>query len=151
VQQPHPPVWLGGRAPGALRRAAELGDGWIGAGRASTAEFRQQTAEVRGYLERSGRSLATFSIAKRVYLAIDRDLARARRRLQQSLATIYGNDVAAEDIALIGDVEQVTEGLDEVRAAGAELVVLNPLFDELDHLEILARDVLPALGVRRPT
>ena len=30
VQQPHPPVIVGGESPPALRRAARVGDGWIG-------------------------------------------------------------------------------------------------------------------------
>ena len=29
VQQPHPPIWVGGHGRRALRRAAELGDGWL--------------------------------------------------------------------------------------------------------------------------
>jgi len=30
VQRPHPPIWIGGNSRRALRRAAELGDGWDG-------------------------------------------------------------------------------------------------------------------------
>ena len=29
VQQPRPPMWVGGSSPAALRRAAERGDGWL--------------------------------------------------------------------------------------------------------------------------
>jgi probable F420-dependent oxidoreductase len=29
AQQPHPPIWVGGNSRGAIRRAVELGDGWV--------------------------------------------------------------------------------------------------------------------------
>jgi probable F420-dependent oxidoreductase len=43
VQKPHPPIWVGGESPAALRRTAELGDAWYPIG--SNPEFPLNTAE----------------------------------------------------------------------------------------------------------
>ena len=43
VQKPHPPIWVGGESPPALRRAAQLGDGWYPIG--SNPRFPLQTVE----------------------------------------------------------------------------------------------------------
>lgn len=42
LQKPHPPLWFGAHHPNALRRAVELGDGFMGAGSASTAQFAEE-------------------------------------------------------------------------------------------------------------
>ena len=41
VQRPHIPLWIGGASPGALRRAARMGDGWHPSG-VSPEEYRQK-------------------------------------------------------------------------------------------------------------
>jgi probable F420-dependent oxidoreductase len=145
VQKPHPPVWFGARRSRALRRAVALGDGWIGAGSSSTAEFREQVRELRAYLAEAKRDPSAFPIAKRVYLAVDRDKARALGRLREWFGSYYGNAALAERVAVVGDREEVIEALSEVRAAGAELLLLNPVFDELDHLELLAGEIVRSM------
>src|SRR5690242_15622595 len=73
VQRPGPPVWFGaGREP-ALRRAARLGDGWIGSGSSAVADFATQADTVRRALADEGRDAARFAIAKRVYVAVEED------------------------------------------------------------------------------
>ncbi|MBI4607764.1 MAG: LLM class flavin-dependent oxidoreductase [Candidatus Rokubacteria bacterium] len=146
VQKPHPALWFGARQPAALTRAVELGDGWIGAGSSSTAEFREQAAHVRASLAEAGRDPATFPIAKRVYLALDRDKGRALARLREWFGTFYGNPGLADRVAIVGDTDEVIAGLNEVRAAGAGLLLLNPVFDELRHLELLAGEVVPGVA-----
>lgn len=145
VQAPHPPLWFGARQPAALRRAAVLGDGFIGAGSCSTAEFRAQVGHLRAALADAGRDPAGFPVAKRVYLAIDRDVARARRRLREWFGWYYGNADLADRVAVAGDVPECVDRLAEVREAGARLLLLNPVFDETDAVEQYARDLMPAL------
>ncbi|HEV3225727.1 MAG TPA: LLM class F420-dependent oxidoreductase [Acidimicrobiales bacterium] len=49
VQQPHPPIHVGGESDGALRRAARFGQGWFG--------FNRQPEQVPEALERLDRAL----------------------------------------------------------------------------------------------
>ncbi len=145
VQTPHPPLWFGGHAPAALRRAVELGDGFIGAGSASTAAFAGQVSTLRAVLAETGRAPGSFPVGKRVYLALDRDRARAGKRLAEWFGAFYGRPALAEEVSVWGDADACVEGLRAVVDAGAGFLMLNPVFDELDQLERLAADVVARL------
>jgi probable F420-dependent oxidoreductase len=145
LQTPHPPLWFGGHHPLALRRAVELGDGFIGAGSASTATFAEQMKVLRALLAERGRDASAFPIGKRVYLAIDRDRARAGKRLAEWFGAFYGRPALAEEVSVWGDVDTCVEGLRAVAAAGAGFLMLNPVFDEAEQLERIAADLAPRL------
>jgi len=147
------PVWFGGQHPDALKRAALLSDGYMGAGPTTTSEFAEHVAQLRAALDESGRDPAEVPVSKRVYLALDDDADRAKRRLDEFFEERYPwmiqqNPDFVADICCWGSAEQVAEGLREVRDAGAEMIVLNPLWDFVDQYEHLAADVLPL--VRSP-
>lgn len=146
LQKPHPPVWFGARQPPALRRAVALGDGWMGAGSSTAAEFAEQVAQVRGFLAEAKRDPATFAIAKRVFLAVDSDKGRALGRLRQWFGAYYGNPAMADRVALVGGAQEVAQGLRDLRASGAGLLLLNPVYEAMDHLEALAAEVIPAVA-----
>jgi alkanesulfonate monooxygenase SsuD/methylene tetrahydromethanopterin reductase-like flavin-dependent oxidoreductase (luciferase family) len=147
-QKPHPPVWFGGSHPAALRRAARFGDGFFGAGSSTTAQFAEQVPIVREALEQSGRDSRDFPIAKRVYVAVDDDPTRATDRMAAALNRLYGyfgfKDLTA--VAVHGPPEACVRGLRDVMEAGAELILLNPLFEEREQMERLAAEVVPALS-----
>jgi probable F420-dependent oxidoreductase len=145
LQRPHPPIWFGARHPAALRRAVQLGDGFVGAGSASTAQFVDEVRQLGAILKEAGRDPATFPIGKRVYLALDRDRARAGKRLAEWFGAFYGRPELAEQVCVWGDLDECVAGLKAVVGAGARFLVLNPVFDELEHLERLAADVGPRL------
>jgi len=145
VQKPHPPIWFGGSAPAGMRRAARHGDGFMGAGSQTVAQFAGQVEVVREELSAHGRAPDTFRIGKRVYVHVDHDAARARRRLEDALARHYGGGEWSEYV-LAGPADACAEGIRAVADAGAELILLNPLLDDAQQLERLATEVIPPLG-----
>jgi probable F420-dependent oxidoreductase len=74
VQQPHPPILVGGESPAALRRAARLGDGWIG-----MTHTPESAAAIRATLTRLrrdfGRDQLPFSITVESPLIAKGDIA----------------------------------------------------------------------------
>jgi probable F420-dependent oxidoreductase len=146
VQTPHPPLWFGAHHPDALRRAVRHGDGFIGAGSASTEAFRAQVESLRRLLGEAKRDPGTFPIAKRVYLLVDADRARGMARLREWFGWYYGNAGLADKVALTGTAEECAAGLREVRAAGAETILLNFVGDELANAEMAAHQIVPRVG-----
>ncbi|MCH8107594.1 MAG: LLM class flavin-dependent oxidoreductase [Chloroflexi bacterium] len=145
VQKPHPPIWFGGGHPRALKRAVRHGDGWMGAGSSSTAQFREAVNHLQTFLEEAGRDPSSFPISKRVYIAIDDDEARAEKRLREWFGGRYNNAERASEVGVWGSVSHCIEQLAEVVAAGAGMLMINPVFDHMDHLELLSQEVAPNL------
>jgi probable F420-dependent oxidoreductase len=147
VQKPHPPLWIGAAAPTAVRRAVRLADGFFGAGSAPTAAFAEQVRVVRQALAESGRTASDFPIAKRVYIAVDENAGRARERMDGALERVYGRRVAGiEAAAVAGTPADCVREVREVAEAGAELILFTPLFDQAEHAERLAAEIIPQLG-----
>ena len=143
IQKPHPPIWLGARQPPALRRAVRHAEGWMGAGASSTDQFIECVGHLKMYLEEAGRDPSTFAISKRVYVAIDNDERRAETRLREWFGQRYKNADMAPEVSVWGSISQCTDGLAKIVEAGAEMVMLNPVFEHTEHLEALAQEVIP--------
>ncbi|WP_373121736.1 LLM class flavin-dependent oxidoreductase [Mycobacterium marinum] len=149
VQRPHPPIWFGGRAPKALARAVRHGDAFLGAGSSTTADFATAVTTLRHELAEQGRDPAGFTIGKRVYLMVDDAPERARERVLAGLRSIYGKMGGLDAVAVAGTPDDVTRGLAEVIAAGAQTLLLNPVGPDVgqnqEQMERLAAEVIPRL------
>ncbi|HUY46367.1 MAG TPA: LLM class flavin-dependent oxidoreductase [Streptosporangiaceae bacterium] len=147
VQKPYPPIWFGANGPAALRRAVWLGTGFFGAGSTPTAKFAGQVRIVREALAESGRPVAGFPIAKRVYIAVADDAGYARKRINAELERLYGHRSAdIEAAAIAGRPADCVRELRKVAEAGAELILFTPMFEQAEHAERLAAEVIPELG-----
>jgi probable F420-dependent oxidoreductase len=147
-QKPAPPVWFGANQPPALRRAVRLGDGFFGAGSTTTERFAEQVQIVRDELAQRAADPAGFPIAKRVYIAVDDDAERGRERMGEALGRQYGSFGLPDmtPVAVYGPPAACAAGLREVAAAGAGMILLNPLFDDAEQMERLAAEVVPQLA-----
>jgi len=107
VQQPHPPIWVGGESGPSLRRAARLGDAWypIGSNNAhlldSLPRYQAGIARLRQMTEAAGRPRDAVALTYRVKRTGDAVPPRAsdgERRL-----------FSGDDAAIIGDVRALRE------------------------------------------
>jgi alkanesulfonate monooxygenase SsuD/methylene tetrahydromethanopterin reductase-like flavin-dependent oxidoreductase (luciferase family) len=83
-----------------------------------------------------------------IYIGIDpSDGARARSRIGDALAAYYGQRAPAiEAAAVAGTLAECVAGVREVIAAGAEMILFTPMHDETEHMELIAAELIPALG-----
>ena len=69
VQKPHPPIWVGGESPAALRRTARYGDTWFPIGNNprhpldTVARFADGVARMRAAAEKIGRDPSAIGLA----------------------------------------------------------------------------------------
>jgi probable F420-dependent oxidoreductase len=110
VQQPHPPIWVGGESGPALRRAARLGDAWypIGSNNRHLLDtlprYRAGIDRLRRFAENAGRDPSEIALTyrlKRYGEAVPRTASDGERRLfSGSDADIAGDFRALRDLGV---------------------------------------------------
>ena len=130
VQEPHPPLWIGGESPPALRRAGQLGDAWypicsnpqfpVG----TLEQFADYQARVRRHAERAGRDTDELDFAYSVNWFDD---------TQEQV-------VEGERRILTGSPTQVAADIDALEDLGVNHLMLNFQGSDLEEtIELLAR------------
>jgi probable F420-dependent oxidoreductase len=138
VQKPLP-IWMGVGHPDAIRRAAGIADGWMGAGGSTTDDFRRAVPLLRESLEQAGRDPVEFPISKRIFMAVDDNPDVARAELNRWYTDVYHNPEGTDSSGIHGTPEQVRERLEEMVAMGANHLLLNPVSRHVEQLEALAQ------------
>ena len=111
-------------------------------------DFVEQAGLVREGARSGMRHPASFRVAKRVYLGVDDDARRAQQRTGDALNDLYGyfGLQGIERVAVAGRPDDVAGQLADIAAAGAGLILLNPLFDEAEQMERLSAEAIPQLA-----
>jgi alkanesulfonate monooxygenase SsuD/methylene tetrahydromethanopterin reductase-like flavin-dependent oxidoreductase (luciferase family) len=140
VQKPHPPIWIGGESPPALRRVVALGDGWYPIGRnpkfpMPTAEdFGKRVEVLHAMATQAGRDPATITLAFNIGMndAMERKDASGTRML------------------ISGSPEQRAADLNAFAAQGVTTTIVNfptnDLNQTLDAMAEFAANVMPLAG-----
>jgi alkanesulfonate monooxygenase SsuD/methylene tetrahydromethanopterin reductase-like flavin-dependent oxidoreductase (luciferase family) len=133
-----PSLWMGGRSEGALRRAAEHADGWLGLW-VDERRMRESCAEMEPLAAAAGRPAPRAALV--VPVLVEPDPAAAEAAFSRFVDAQYG--IPFEKVSrwcLSGSAEQVAASLAGLREAGADGFVLMPAAaDPLRALEGLAQ------------
>ena len=133
VQRPHPPIWIGGHTGPALRRAAELGDGWAPIGLRpppllEPTEMAAKIARLRALIRQAGRTEDAVTISFTAPISFTETAGSARPLLS-------------------GRAEQIAADLRHYRALGVQNFNLNlpgrSIGEQGEAIERFAREVMP--------
>ena len=123
LQQPHPPVLLGGVAPAALRRAGRVAAGWISSSRADLRRIDQSVDTVRAAAAEAGRDPDQLRF-------VCRGVVKVR---------------SAERAPLVGSLEEIRSDLELLAGKGITETFVDLNFDP----EIVSPDAPAGSSMRR--
>ena len=149
VQQPRPPIWISGRKPVAMRRAAQYGAG--GLPYMYTPEPLAPSLEaIREECEKLGRDPAEVKTGLYIFTAVHEDGPTGVKMAAEKLGTQYAQDFTkiVNKYALGGTPDQCRSRLQEYLDVGAEFVVLSSACpdDYIEtNIELIARELVAPL------
>jgi alkanesulfonate monooxygenase SsuD/methylene tetrahydromethanopterin reductase-like flavin-dependent oxidoreductase (luciferase family) len=107
VQRPRPPIWVGGRAEAALRRAATLADGWFPS-QATVEVMRAGIARVRELAAEAERPDPFFAV--NMFVAVNRDGDLAREIVRDGLGHRFKGEEALFASTIAGSRRRWSRG-----------------------------------------
>ena len=155
VEQPFPPLWIGGHSVPGARRAGRVGDAYLVPPEATVAEIDERFKTVKAGFDLRGKPFGSQPVRRNVLIGKDRDDAlREFSRVAKARYVTYaqrGLDVytpeeleddfitAAESHALLGSADEVTKKLaDLVGRVPVDPIILKPQWPNMSADETIA-------------
>jgi alkanesulfonate monooxygenase SsuD/methylene tetrahydromethanopterin reductase-like flavin-dependent oxidoreductase (luciferase family) len=153
LQRPHPPIVIGGKGgPRIARLVARWGDEFNRVG-GTPGEVREAFDRVREAVSAVGRDPSGVTMSFMTWFTVGRTETEWReraRRVHRQDPSAGSFETYLEDIShdcIVGTVDRAVETLAAYRDAGVERFILNDeLFDDLEHVELLAGEIISELG-----
>jgi probable F420-dependent oxidoreductase len=147
VQQPRPPILIGGYVDAVLRRVATRGDGWL-TYFYTPDSYRKSWEKIVGFAREAGRNPQTLTGTNQLAIYVGRSRAETEGPMRHWLQTEW--DVAAWsestiEHAIRGSVDECVSQLRDHVATGVDRLILIPYRYEPAQVEIIAREILPCL------
>ena len=146
VQQPHPPILIGGYVDAVLRRAATKGDGWL-TYYYTADSFASNWARVRAFAEEAGRNPDELISTNQLPIYVG-PRSKVEAPMHEWLQTDWDyaswSESTAES-AIMGTVDECVEQLRKHVATGVDRLIFVPYRYQDEQLEIIAREIIPRL------
>ncbi|TCB97710.1 LLM class F420-dependent oxidoreductase [Micromonospora zingiberis] len=149
VQTPGPPIIVGGRGP---KRTPELAARYADefnvpfTSLEQTGEAYERARDACERVDRAGTGRPPLVLSAGIVVAVGRTDAEARRRA----APLHAKSALPPEDSVIGSPQQLVDRIGEFAAIGTERVHLRLIdLTDLDHLELIATEVLPRLDGSR--
>jgi probable F420-dependent oxidoreductase len=145
VQRPRPPILIGGYVDAVLKRVATRGDGWL---TYFYTPDSYRTSWEKILAREAGRDPRTLTGTNQLAILVGGSRAETEAPMRQWLQTEW--DVAAWsestiEHAIRGSVKECVEQLRAHTASGVDRLILIPYRYQPEQVEIIAREILPAL------
>jgi len=147
IQKPHPPIWTGGSADVALKRAGTWGNGFI-CGSSAIPDFPSTWEKVSGYARAAGRNPDEITKAGLTFLAINDDNAKAVKMVEDYVMRYYGRlraDVAIT--SLVGSPAAIIDRIGSFLSKGLDMLIIGVADPDPRQLDLFGEKVLPKVEI----
>ena len=145
IQKPIP-IWTGGSAEVALKRAGTWADGYI-CGSSAIPEFAQTWEKIAAYARAAGRNPEGIKKSGLTFMAIDEDHGRAIQTIENYMTRYYGKvrgEVAST--SLLGSPNAIAERIDSFLSRGLDTLIIGLADPDPRQLDLFGDKILPKLN-----
>ncbi len=139
------PIYAGGSAETALKRAGTWADGYI-CGSSGIADFPATWDKIASYAAAAGRSPSQIEKASLAFMAINEDNAKAVKAVEDYTMRYYGRiRTPVEPVSIVGSPDRCAEKIDYFFSKGLGTLIIGVADPDPRQLDLFAEKVLPKL------